>query len=240
MYLLFKSVNQQQLGIIKIIGSWMDYRVGYLPDSHKEIVEYRHLNARVIDEEVAWAWMFFGAARTSISVRPATPQNERLQVVRSEEPTGEKVKYELTDADVANTTKLMQEAMYLILDEIFDKRLVQMNIGSSTLEQNSWLQQKSEAQAWLSGETNLPMLQALADARGITVSEMAEKVNAAVAAYNANIASMLASKQQIEVLIKSCVSIYDCNRLLHNRFGIEMPVLQRQAEGIDYSAKFEI
>lgn len=240
MYLLFKSVNQQQLGIIKVIGSWMDYRVGYLPDSHKEIVEYRHLNARVIDEEVAWAWLFFGAARTEISVRPATPQNERLQVVNSEEATGEKVKYQLTDADIANTTKLMQEAMYLILDEVFDKRLVQSNIGSSTLEQNSWLQQKTEAQAYLSGETNLPMLQALADARGITVGEMATKVNDAVLTYNMNIASMLASKQQIETLIKACVTIHDCNRLLHNKFGIEMPVKQRIAEEIDYSARFEI
>lgn len=240
MYLLFKSVNQQQLGIIKVIGSWMDYRIGYLPDTHKEIVEYRHLNARVIGEEVAWAWMFFGAARTLISVRSGTPQNERLQVINSEEATGEKVQYQLTDADIANTTKLMQEAMYLILDEIFDKRLVQANIGSSILEQNSWLQQKTEAQLFLNGETNLPMLQALAFARGITVGEMAAKVNDAVVAYNNNIATMLASKQQIETLIKTCVSIHDCNRLLHNKFGIEMPVKQRIAEGIEYSAVFDI
>ncbi len=240
MYLLFKSVNQQQLGIIQVIGSWMDYRIGYLPDSHKEIVEYRHLNARIIDEDVAWAWMFFGAARTEISVRPATPQNARLQVINSEEATGEKVKYQLTDTDIANTTKLMQEAMYLILDEIFDKRLVQANIGSSVLEQNSWLQQKTEAQAFLNGETNLPMLQTLANARGITLSEMVDKVNNAVAVYNANIAAMLATKQQIETQIRECASIYDCNRLLHNRFGIEMPVKQRTAEGIEYSAIFDI
>jgi hypothetical protein len=134
----------------------------------------------------------------------------------------------------------MQEAMYLILDEVFDKRLVQANIGSSVLEQNSWLQQKSEAERFLSGETNLPMLQALADARGITLLEMVEKVNTAVSTYNANIALMLASKQQIETQIKSCVSIYDCNRLLHNRFGVEMPVKQRQEEQINYSAVFDI
>ena len=240
MYLLFKSVNQQQLGIIKVIGSWMDYRVGYLPDTHVDIVEYRHLNARVIDEDVAWSWMFFGAARTLISVRAGTPQNERLQVINSEEATGEKVQYQLTDADIANTTKLMQEAMYLILDEIFDKRLVQLNIGVSTLEQNSWLQQKTEAQSYLTGETNLPMLTALATVRGISVGEMAAKVNDAVTAYNTSIATMLASKQQIELLIKSCVTIHDCNRLLHNKFGIEMPVKQRTAEQIDYSARFEI
>lgn len=240
MYLLFKSVNQQQLGIIKQIGSWMDYRIGYLPDTHKEIVEYRHLNARVIDEDVAWAWMFFGASRTEISVRSGTPQNERLHVLNSEEATGEKVKYKLTDADIANTVKLMQETMRLILDEIFDKRLVQMNIGTSTLEQNSWLQQKTEAAAFANGETNLPMLQGLADARGITLDKMVAKVNAATDNHNAQITTMLAAKQQIEKQIKECASIYDCNRLLHNRFGVEMPVKQKELEKIDHCAKFDI
>lgn len=240
MYLLFKSVNQAQLGIVQKIGGFMEYTVGYLPDTHVDIVDYRHLNARVIPENVAWAWMFFGAARPMVSVRSGTPQNRRLSVIRSDEPTGEKVKYELTADDVKDTTALMQEYMRLVLDEVYDKRLIQLNVGVSDLELNSWTQQKSEASAYVAGETNLPLLQALATARGITLSAMVDKVNAAVASYNTTITALLANKQAIETDIKACQNIQDCNRLMHMKFGVEMPVLQKTAESIPHSAQYTI
>lgn len=218
----------------------MEYTVGYLPDTHVDIIDYRHLNARIIPENVAWAWMFFGAARTVISVRGGTPQNVRLSVVRSDEPTGEKVRYDLTEQDIADTTKLMQEYMRLVLDEVYDKRLVQLNAGVSTLESSTWPQQQAEAKLYAQGVTDLPLLSSLAQARGITLGEMVDKVNTAVANFNSMVSELLANKQAIETEVKACQSIQDCNRLMHMRFGIEMPVKQKDAEGVAHSALYNI
>ena len=240
MYLLFKSVDSTRRSIIQVIGTWMEYTIGYLPDTHTNIIDYRHLNAKIIDEGVAYAWMFFGAARPQISVRDGTPQNERLQVLSSEEATGTKVKYTLTEEDVANTVKLMQETMRLILDEYYDKQLINLNATVSQLEFNTWSQQRKEAEAFAHGETNLPMLSSLATARGITLEEMVNKVNVAVDSYNQKLANLLTSKQLVESEIKLCANIQDCNRLLHMRFGVEMPVLQRNDEGVEHSAIFNL
>lgn len=235
MYLLFKNIDARTLGNVQVIGSWNNFAVGFIPDTHTDIIEYRHLNAKVIDEAVAWAWMYFGQWRGYISVRTGTPQNAKLQILSSQEATGEKARYTLTEEDKANTTTLMKEIMRMMLDEIFDKRLIQLNVSVSNLEAATWEQQKAEALA-----NGGPLLQALADARGITLEEMVAKVNAAVDSYNTKVAELLARKQLIEQEVKACQNIGDCNRLMHNRFELEMPVAQRSEEAIEYSAKFDI
>lgn len=240
MFLLFRSVDQRQLGIIKVIGSWMDYSIGYLPDSHAEIVEYRHLKAKVIHENVAWSWMFIGAFRGYISVRSGTPQNEKLQVIQSEEADGEKTKYYLTPEDNENTTTLMKEIMRLRLDEVYDRRMIQLNMGVSDLESSSWKQQQEEALKFDSGSVDLPLLNSLSAARGITLEEMVSRVKAAISSFNNKVTELLASKQAIETEIKLCANIADCARLLHNRFEVQMSIAQMELEGIDYSSKFDL
>lgn len=235
MYLLFKSASQKDLGIIQRIGSWSYFTIGYLPDSHKEIVEYRHLNPRIISEDVAYAYMFIDAYKGDVSVRTETPQNDRLAVLTSEEDLGTKTKYYLTDEDKANATIIIQELMRLMLDEVYDKRMIQLNLGVSSLEYSSWEQQKLEAAA-----DGGPLLQALATARGITEAEMVQKVNDAVTAYNAKVAELLAAKQAVETEIKNCADIADCHRLLHNRFEISMSAAQMADEGITSSATFNL
>lgn len=238
MYLLFKSVDARSLGIIQLVGSYMYFSIGYLPDTHKDIIDYRHLNAIVISEGVAKAWKFLGAHRGLISVRAGTPQNVDLQVIRSEEATGEKVKYTLTDEDKLNTTELHKYILKLILDETFDKRLIEINLTVSQLESSSWPQQKYEAENYPDQEPIL--LKTLADARKITIEEMVQKVLNAIETYNKQVFDLLVKKQTIEQEIKNCTSIGECNILAHYKFGIEMPIYQRQEIGIDTSATFTI
>ena len=241
MYLLFKSVEPRQLGIIKVIGTWMEFSIGYVPDTHTDIIEFRHLNPKVISEGVAWAWMYIGAYRGLISVRTGTAQNERLQLLSSHEATGEKTKYELTAEDTANTVALMQAILRLKVDDIYDKRMLQLNMGVSTLELSSWDQQKTEAQKYLAGDvTSQPLLSALADARGITLEEMVNKVTTATSNYSDTIADLLARKQEVETDIKACQSIADVTRLMHHRFELDMSQKQRDDEKVDYSSTFNV
>jgi hypothetical protein len=241
MYLLFKSVEQRQLGIVKVIGTWMEFSIGYVPDTHTDIIEFRHLNPKIISEEVAWAWMYIGAYRGSISVRTGTSQNERLQLLSSHEATGEKTKYELTAEDTANTVLIMQAILRMKVDDIYDKRMVQLNMGVSDLELSSWDRQKTEAQKYITGDTaSQPLLSALADARGITLEVMVNKVLTAVTNHNDKIAELLTQKHEVETDIKACQSIADVTRLMHHRFELDMPQRQRDDEKVDYASTFRV
>lgn len=230
------------MGPIERIGYWLDYCVGYIPDTHVDIIPYEHLKPRVLESEgVANGWLFIDAHRDYINVRDGTQQNRILQVLASDEATGTKVKYYLTDEDKANAMQFAKHVMRLKLDEVYDKRIIQQRMNVSDLEYDSWAQQRSEAEAYLADNTaSTPLLSQLATARGITVAEMAQKVVDAIAAYNLKIEELLAKKQAIETEIKSCTTIADCSRLFHNRFHVQMSKSQMDDEGITSQSKFDI
>jgi len=242
MYLLFKNPGEQRQGIIKRVGDYLDYVVGFLDDSVKDIVPISHLDATIIeDEAVALAWKFVGNYAGYVTVRANTLADDQLNIISSAEPDAIKVKYYLTDDDKTNAAKFMKIALRKILDEVYDRRLEQLNLEVSTLETKTWAAQLSEAQAFQLDNTKpTPTLDALATARGITVSEMAVKVIAASNNYNAQVANMLASKQTVEAEIKACQNISDLNILIHQRFGYNMPVKQQEALGYQGSSVYNL
>jgi hypothetical protein len=209
------------------------YTIGFVPDTHAEVADFMQLNPKVLPENVALAWKFFGAYTNNISVRTGTLQNEQLQILASNEATGEKEKYYLTEEDQANTTAFMKELMRYMLDEVYDKRFGQANLPPSGLEAATWTQQRAEAQAYSQDpNASVPMLTMLATARNITVGEMANKVLTAIANYNNTVAELIARKQSRIEIIKACNSIADCNRVFHRYFDMCMPLKQMQDEDI--------
>jgi hypothetical protein len=231
MYLLFKSVDDKTRRNVQVYGQWTLWTIGYIPETHVDILEYKHLNPTILDELVAKAWIFIGTYRDYITVKDNTVQIEQLNMSNSMEEDSYKQKYYLTAEDKANTTKLMQAIMRKWLDETYDKRLQALNLTASELEKDSWPEQRAEAQAYVANNTaSCPLLQALATARGITLADMVQKVLDAISSYNAQVAALLAAKQVVETEIKSCNSIADCNRLLHNRYDLSMPIQQQEDE----------
>lgn len=242
MYLLFKTVNDIQLGLVKRIGHYLDYVVGFLDDSIKDQVVIDHLNAVVIPtKEIAYAWKFAANYSGYLSVRAGTATNEQLELLTSTEPTGEKVKYYLTDEDRANAVAFMKIALRKILDEVYDKRLQHVKLEVSELEFKTWNTQLNEANSYnQNNNVSTPMLTALAQVRGITVAQMASKVIAANAQYTERIASLLANKQIVEKEVKDCTSILELNVVIHNRFGYNMPAKQQQDMGISHGSIYNL
>lgn len=241
MYILFKTAPSDKLGIIQIVGRVLNYAVGFVPNSHVDIADYNFLKPTVLEEGVADGWKFFALARDYISVRAGTPQNDQLQIAESAEPSSEKVKYYLTDTDKANGAAFMKALMRQMLDDVYDKRFAQLNLAVTALEQSTFAQQRAEAEAYQVDNTSpTPMLSALATARGITLSQMVAKVVSAIDKYNTDVATLLANKQAVEKEIKECVTIKDCNRMMHNRFDCSMPLLQAQEEGVTIGSKFDL
>ena len=111
MYILFEMQDQRTLGPIQIIGRYMEFGIGYIPETHTDIINWNHVGATVIEESVAKAYMLASGWNGKVSIRKATPQNAILEVVSSTEDDYTKVKYELTDEDKTNAVKFMQTVM---------------------------------------------------------------------------------------------------------------------------------
>lgn len=227
MYILFEMVDQKQLGPIEIKGRWLEYCVGFIPDTHTEIIPWNHLNATVLSDAAGQAWMFTDGWTGQISVRAGTPPDEQLQVHESTEDLSVKVKYDISAEQTAACVEFMKAVMRQKLDKVFDSRLRNTNLPPSKLEGESWAQQKEEAQAG-----GGPMLQALATARGITEAEMVIKVLTAIDNFNTNVQNLLSDKQALEQTIKSCTTMADCWVLLHTRFNLHAPIGLLQERGI--------
>lgn len=243
MYILFKNVPDPELGLVKRAGSYLEYVVGFVDDSIKDIAKYEHLNPTIFEsDDVALAWKFTNNWRGDISVKRGTTADEQLNfIVSSNEQESYKTKYYLTDADKSNAIKFTKIVIRKMLDEHFDKQLKQINGEVSNLESISWTQQRAESNSYeLDSNTPVPMLTALAEARGISVSEMSTKIQTAILEHSQKITNLLAKKQTFEQEVKSCTTIDDCVLFLHNRFGITMPLPFQDKLGITAPAKIDL
>ena len=236
MHILFEMKDQRTLGPIQIIGRYMEFAIGYIPDTHTDIINWNHIGATVIEEDVAKSYMFADGWNGTVSVRKNTPQNAILEVVSSTEDESTKIKYHLTEEDKSNTVKFMQAVMRKKLDKVYDSRFDKLNLPPNKLEGDSWAQQKAEAQAFkANGSASYPLLNTLAVARSITLSEMADKVLDAIDAHNTQVADLLGKKQTVEKEIKEADTIAKCYLVYHKRYGINapFPMLEELGESPD-------
>ena len=236
MHILFEMKDQRTLGPIQIIGRYMEFAIGYIPDTHIDIINWNHIGATVIEEDVAKSYMFADGWNGTVSVRKNTPQNAILEVVSSTEDESTKIKYHLTEEDKSNTVKFMQAVMRKKLDKVYDSRFDKLNLPPNKLEGDSWAQQKAEAQAFkANGSASCPLLNTLAVARSITLSEMADKVLDAIDAHNTQVADLLGKKQTVEKEIKEADTIAKCYLVYHKRYGINapFPMLEELGESPD-------
>jgi hypothetical protein len=241
MYILFKMKPENELGAIQIYGRWLGYCVGYIPETHKDIIPYLHLQPTILEEATAKAWLLTQGWKGHISIRPGTLEDEQMKLHESTEATGEKEKYTLTADDNTNTIAFMKAVMRKITDEVYDHRLQALNVNVSELEFKSWDKQRTELAEYRADNTaTVPLLTALATSRGITIGAMATLVENAIADYDDKVKTLLTSKQTTEKSIKDCASIKDCFVLLHNKFEYTMPVALATELSITDAAQFDV
>jgi hypothetical protein len=223
MYLIFKRVDQRNIGPIQIVGRALEYDIGYIPTTHEDIIPFAHLNATVVSDVIGNAWVFMQAWSGQISVRGDSLQDDRLNVVSSSEEPGTKVKYTATAEELANGLTFFKILMGKMLDEIYDSRFAKTRV--TNLESATWTSQREETMAYRADNSAAtPVLSQLATARGITLDTMVDLVYTAIQQYDNTIAQLLAAKQAIEGEIKSCQTISDCWVIMHNRFELHMPM----------------
>ena len=232
---------ENELGAIQIYGRWLGYCVGFIPETHKDIIPYLHLDPTILEEATAKAWLLTQGWKGHVSIRPGTLEDEQVQLHESTEATGEKEKYTLTADDNTNTMAFMKAVMRKITDEVYDHRLQALNVNVSELEFKSWDKQKKDYIKYTANnDANVPLLEELATARGIEKSAMAILIRDAINSYDDKVKTLLTSKQATEKLIKDCASLKECFVLLHNKFEYTMPVALATELSITDAAQFDV
>jgi len=219
MYILFSRVDDKTRGPIEVKGRWLTYDVGYIPNTHVDIIPFKHLNVTVLPDDTALGWPYAEAWNNKLSIRGNTLQASRLNhidQVSSLESSDDKTKVDIGAEDLACGVLFFKAAMRKIIDDIYNSRF--SKLVDTPFEMSTWATQQAEATAG-SG----PLLTTLAAARSITVSEMAIIILNAASIYNTTIATLLASKQTIEGEIKACATISDCWVIMHTRLETHMP-----------------
>ena len=222
-------------GYIQQIGMYMNYHYGRIADEYNDMrVELNKLGAIVISPEVAKGFVFANIYNDYISIRTnSSIMDEIPQLAQSSESEEVKVKYFLTDEDKAAGTEFNKVVMKKVVADRFSERYKELMVDASTLEKDTWEEQKREAFGWLAdNDYQTPIIDILSNGRNITKSVFVQKIIDNVTTYNTKLANLLLEQQLLEEKIKSCVTIADCHRLRHEKFGVAMSKQQREAENI--------
>lgn len=234
-HILFKPQNVP--GYIKVIGTYLNYAVGRIPDEYCDNrVELHKIDAIVIPENIAPGYKFADVYKDYLSVKKNTTIWEDFSLLLSDEDESEKVRYMLTADDRALGVEFNKVVMRKIVSDRFTERLKELMVDASLLEKATWEEQKREALLYQSDNTiSTPLIDILAEGRGITKSELVTKILTKVNDYNTKLANLLVEQQQLEMRIKSCITIADCHRLRHEKFGFSVSYQQQMDENIPFS-----
>ena len=252
MYIIYKVETGQQLpSTIQVIGNYIGYNVALIEDSIAEKLNLDNIQFRILpSKDVALCYKFAGMEGGYISVKKGndaeTIDPHIQQICNSMEQLGdvEKVKYNFTDDDKDNTVIFLKLWMRFVLDNYYEHKLKSNNLDVTKIEELSWDQQRKEAESYIADNSiDTPLLTKLAEARGISVLDMATKVNTAISTYYENMATLLSKKQKIETEIKACNTRLDCHVLQCKRFDFWM-TKERWVEAgqneEDYSPKIDL
>ena len=248
MYLLFRFEDPKQLQHVEDMGRFMEYVIGYVPADLEHVIDITKLDATVIPEAVAKSlpYLYIGWKGTVKLKIGCLADEFKLQrdifssLEQENEPDSVAV-YTINDTEIANTVLLGAAILRKKLDFIYTEKYKSLSLQADPLESATWEQQKTEAAAFTADNSaSVPMLDALATARGITTTAMVTLVNNAVSAYNTSMTTLLANKQAIEKEIKAIDTIGGFNKILHLRFGTSMSEAQMAVEGITDSATINL
>lgn len=225
-------------GYVIRLSSYMNYYIGRIPSEYNDNrVELKKMNAVVIPEDIAPGFKFADIYKDYLSIRTVSSiMDEFPQFANSGELEAEKVRYYLTDEDRELSVKFNKFVMLKVIADRFSERMKNLMVEASDLEIATWEEQKREALLYQSDNTaSTPLIDILATGRGIDKSVLVTKILDNVEAYKTKLANLLVEQQQIEARVKTCLTIADCHRLRHEKFGMSVSYQQQIDENIETS-----
>ena len=181
-----------------------------------------------ITEDVGrWGVKHFGEIRAIVKVTDEDPLSDDALYAVSQ--SGPKTAIELPQERIDATITFMKLSAKLIIEDEYDRKFLSLKAEDSKLEQHFWNAQVTEANN-LEGET--PILNSIATAKGIAVSEVASSVLAGNKTFNDKVKALYDSMLALKQEFKSCATIKELNVLWQKYMGVPMPYSQMVEEGL--------
>lgn len=117
---------------------------------------------------------------------------------------GIRIKRPLVDQEVVDRYEAIRWLRTQMVRDYYKQKFVTLSSNKTPQEQATWSVQLNEANAYISdSNTDTPTLTVLADARGITVAELASLVITASNTYNTQVASLFAEEESYVTQLKN-------------------------------------
>ena len=222
MYIVYSSLlqNTVPVGLIPK-GNCLEYNIAFVPAELRPYINLTALDATVITGDLADANKFVWQVRDIMSAKRRGESAELFPSESMEDPA-EKIQYQITALDKANARDLLKVVLTKTARKFYNKEFDNLNYsGVSKAEKDSWTVQREEAKKWeLDNTAVTPVLSQLAELRGITRDQMAEKVLDKVSAYDQAIVDLLKRQQGIELKIKNAETLKELHMIANNYFGV--------------------
>ena len=175
-----------------------------------------------ISEDVGrWGVKHFGEIRAVVKVTDEDPLSASDEYAVSQ--TGPKTAIELPQERIDAAITFMKLSAKLIIEDEYDRKFLSLKAEDSKLEQHFWNAQITEANN-LEGET--PILNSIATAKGIAVSDVAASVLAGNKAFNEKALALYDAMVALKQKFTDCATIKELNVLWENYLGVPMPEAQ--------------
>ena len=157
-----------------------------------------------VTEDVGrWGVKHFGEVRAKVKVTDEDPLSEDDDYALEALDDGRTV-VEMPQERYDAAIEFMKVAAKLIIEDEYDRKFLTLKAEESKLEQYLWDAQITEANN-LEGET--PLLNSIATAKGIAVSEVASSVLAGNKTFNDKVKALYDSMLALKQEFKSCATI---------------------------------
>ena len=211
------TFNQYGVTVFSIENEWIR-DLNKLSGSYEEVSE----------DVGKWGVKHFGEVRAIVKVTNDDPLSEDEEYALEQLPDG-RTKVELPQERYDAAISFMKTAAKLIIEDEYDRKFLTLKAEESKLEQYLWSTQITEANN-LEGET--PLLNSIATAKGITVSEVATSVLAGNKTFNEKVQALYDAMLALKQEFKSCATIRELNVLWQKYMGVPMPYTQMVEEGL--------
>jgi hypothetical protein len=234
-HIIFKMRGEVP-GYIRVIGSYMNYYYGRIDEIYDDMrLQLNELNAVIIPEEVGQGFIFADIYLDYVSVRTESSMMDEIPILaNSSETESEKIRYTLTEDDRSKGVEFNKAVLLKLISDRFSERHKDLMVDVSKLEKSTWEEQKREAFAYNSDNTYpTPVIDILSTGRNIDKQVFVNKIITNVTEYNTKLANLLLEQQLIEQRVKDCVTLADCHRLKHEKFGVAMSKQQKEDENVE-------
>ena len=224
MYILYKEPGQF-LGTVIPIYTHDGRQICEIQD---DTFNYIKGNVKVLEDRMVWKG---GANYGKLRIKYWTNGKDKNDLdyqsssVGNDTDLSTKVYRDYTEEEFNATLGLQKIVLTANVEDIFDVRFKALQKNKPEMETMMWPAQSKEANAYKADNTiDTPVLSKLAETRGITVSELADKIIIKETEYNIAVAELLGQQQKLIDEIKACTQIYELLKWNEDNFGVQAPI----------------